>query len=61
MNYSVQSFFAGQYEGIIIILISLSEEEGYEDLTKEYVINRLTKLNLTEHIEPIISVFFTSK
>lgn len=45
-------------EGILIVLQKLGKKEGFP-ITKEYVIQKLTELELTEYIEPLITNYFT--
>ena len=55
-------YFSGRTEGIMIVLQELSLKEGSNRLvTEEYAIQKLTDLELTEYIEPIVEEYYTEQ
>lgn len=60
-NRALSYYLTGREEGILIVLQKLGKKEGFPDeyITKEYVIQKLTELELTEYIEPIIQEYFS--
>lgn len=63
VNRTVSYFFSGRTEGVMIVLQKLGKKEGFPDeyITREFVIEKLTELELTEYIEPIIQEYFTEE
>lgn len=55
-------YFSGRTEGIMIVLQELSLKEGFNRLvTKDYAIQKLTELELTEYIESIVEEYYTEQ
>ena len=55
-------YFSGRTEGIMIVLQELSLKEGSNRLvTKDYVVQKLTELELTEYIESIVEKYYTEQ
>ena len=55
-------YFSGRTEGIMIVLQELSLKDGFTRLaTKEYTIQKLTELKLTEYIESIVEEYYTEQ
>jgi hypothetical protein len=61
MNYSAHSFFAGQYEGILIVLQALHNLESEKEISREWVTNKLLQLGLDEFTNPILEIYFPTK
>ena len=61
VNRTLSYYLTGKEEGILIVLQKLGKKEGFPDeyITKEFVVSKLTELELTEYIEPIIQEYFT--
>ena len=55
-------YFSGRAEGIMIVLQELSLKEGFtRTVTKDYAIQKLTELELTEYIESIVEEYYTEQ
>ena len=55
-------YFSGRTEGIMIVLQELSVKEGFtRTVTKEYAIQKLNELELTEYIESIVEEYYTEQ
>ena len=53
-------YFCGRTEGIMIVLQELSLKEGFtRTVTKDYAVQKLTELELTEYIESIVEEYYT--
>ena len=64
MDRTLDYYLTGRSEGILIFLQKLGKKSGLfpdELVTRQFVIEKLTELGLTEDIEPIIQVYFTNK
>lgn len=61
MNYSVQSFFAGQYEGVLIMLQALHSLESEKEISREWVADKLLQLGLDNLTNPILETYFPTK
>lgn len=61
MNYSAQSFFAGQYEGILIMLQALHNLESEKEIDRQWVTDKLLQLGLDEFTNPILEMYFPAK
>ena len=55
-------YFSGRTEGIMIVLQEISLKEGFtRNVTKNYAIQKLTELELTEYIESIVEEYYTEQ
>ena len=55
-------YFSGRTEGIMIVLQELSLKDGFtRTVTKDYAIQKLTELELTEYIEYIVEEYYTEQ
>ena len=62
MDRTLDYYLTGRAEGILVLLQKLGKKSGLfpnEQITRDFVIDKLTELELTEYIEPIIQVYFT--
>lgn len=61
MNECISFYESGKVEGMMILLQKLGKKEGFPDeyITEKFVIQKLTELELTKYIEPIIAEYFT--
>jgi len=60
MNRTLSYFQTGREEGIMIVLQQLSVKECFTSYpTKDYVVKKLTELDLTKYIDSIINGFYT--
>jgi len=60
MNRTLSYFQTGREEGIMIVLQQLSVKDGFTAYpTKDYVVKKLTELDLTKYIDSIIYEFYT--
>lgn len=61
MNYSAQAFFAGQYEGILLVLQALHNKENEKEIDREWITNKLLELGLDEFTNPMLETYFLIK
>ena len=62
MDRNASFFFSGRVEGIMIVLQKLSLKEGFTRVvTKDYAVQKLTDLELTEYIECIVEEYYTEQ
>ena len=62
MDRNASFFFSGRTEGIMIVLQELSLKDGFtRSVTKDYAIQKLTDLELTEYIECIVEEYYTEQ
>lgn len=61
MNYSAQSFFAGQYEGVLMVLQALHNLECEKEINRQWVTDKLLQLGLDEFTNPILETYFSNK
>ena len=62
MDRNASFFFSGRVEGIMIVLQKLSLKEGFTRVvTKDYAVQKLTDLELTEYIESIVEEYYTEQ
>lgn len=55
-------YFSGRIEGIMIVLQELSVKDGFTRfVTKDYAIQKLTELELTEYIDLIVEEYYTEQ
>ena len=60
MDRSLSFFESGKIEGIMTVLQELSVKDGFTIYaTKEYIVEKLTELNLTKYIPLIIEEYYT--
>lgn len=61
MNYSTQAFFAGQHEGILMVLQALHDSESEKEMDKQWVVDKLRQLGLDEFTNGILNNYFLDK
>ena len=62
MTIEANFFFSGQIEGIMIVLQELSVKDGFtNEPTKDYVIEKLSELNLESYINRIVEKYYTEQ
>jgi len=55
----MSNYESAKVEGVMEVLQQLSEKDGFTVYpTKKYVIDKLTELELTEYVEPIINNYY---
>lgn len=62
MDNTLRYFQSGKLEGIMIVLQELSVKDGFtRSVTKDYAIQKLTELELTEYIDSIVEEYYTEQ